>query len=80
MDSSKLHYIKVPDNNIVIDIDIPNWQKEHLKKLYDFQRNNPDKRIHIDVRPHHGRAVLYTYLKPNILKELTQNGTTSNNH
>ena len=59
---------------------LPEWQKEYLKKLYELQRNNPDKRIYINVRPHQGRDAFYTYFKEFALKELTQNGTTSNSH
>ena len=59
---------------------LPEWQKEYLRTLYDFQRNNPDKRIYINVRPHQGRDAFYTYFKEFALKELTQSGTTPNSH
>ena len=63
-----------------MNVKLLDWQKEYLKKLYEFQRNNPDKRIYINVRPHQGRDAFYTYFKEFALKELTQSGPTPNSH
>lgn len=59
---------------------LPEWQKEYLKTLYDFQQHNPDKRIYINVRPYHGYDTFYTYFKEHVLRELTQSGTTPNSY
>ena len=59
---------------------LPEWQKDYLRTLYEFQQKSPDKRIYINVRPHQGRDVFYTYFKDFALKELTQNGETFNSH
>lgn len=48
------------------------WQKEHLRKLYDISRDN---KIYIAMGKG-GRV--YTYLEPKTLKELIQNGQASN--
>ena len=56
---------------------LPEWQKEYLRVLYERSRDTP---IYISIRPHQGRDAFYTYFDRNILRELTQNGTTSNSH
>ena len=53
-------------------MDLPDWQKEHLRRVYEISRDND---IHV-VFGRYGRV--YTYLTPKILKELTQSGKTAN--
>lgn len=53
--------------------ELPEWQKEHIRLLYEISRDKP---IYISMR----RNAFYTYLNKNTLRELTQNGTTSNSH
>lgn len=57
------------------DTKLPEWQKEHIRMLYEVSRDKP---IYISMNCHNGRNEFYTYLKPNILKELTQDGATLN--
>ena len=51
---------------------LPNWQKDHLRKVYEISRDND---IHV-VFGRYGRV--YTYLTPKTLKELIQSGKTAN--
>jgi hypothetical protein len=53
-------------------VELQEWQKSYLCKLYELTRDN-DVRI---VMGKGGRV--YTYLTPKTLKELTQNGETAN--
>ena len=64
----------------IVRVELPEWQKEYLRTLYDFQRKNPNKRIYINVRPFQGRDVFYTYFKEYASKELSQDGTSLNSH
>lgn len=57
------------------DTKLPEWQKEHIRMLYEVSRDKP---IYISMNRHNGRNEFYTYLKPNTLRELTQNGKTLN--
>lgn len=59
------------------DTKLPEWQKEHIKMLYEVSK---DKLIYISMNSHLGRNEFYTYLKPSILRELTQHGTTPNSY
>lgn len=59
------------------DTKLPEWQKEHIRTLYEISKDRP---IYISMNRHLGRNEFYTYLDPNILKELTQNGTTLNSY
>ena len=53
----------------VMNIELPEWQKIYLRKMYELTREN-------DVRFVMGRrGQVYTYLTPKTLKELTQNVT-----
>ena len=56
-----------------MDTRLPEWQKEHIRMLYEVSR---DKDIYLSMN----RSGVYTYLKKNTLRELTQNGQTSNCH
>ena len=56
----------------VMNVELAEWQKLYLRKLYALTRDN-DVRI---VMGKGGRV--YTYLTPKTLKELTQNVTTIN--
>lgn len=55
-----------------MNVELPEWQKIYLRKMYELTRDN-------DVRFVMGRGGrVYTYLTPKTLKELTQNGETIN--
>lgn len=51
------------------DVEIPEWQKNHIRTLYEVPKEN-------DIYLVKGRYGFRTYLKPKTLKELTQNGQT----
>lgn len=53
------------------DTEIPEWQKRHIRTLYEVSKEN-------DIYLVKGRYGFRTYLKPKTLKELTQNGQTLN--
>ena len=55
---------------MLCDRELPEWQKNHLRTLYDLSRKGD---IHIVMRPKQG---FYTFMKSYTLKELTQNGET----
>lgn len=52
---------------------LPEWQKEHLRRIYDIAKDND---IHICMA--HGRV--YTYLSPRTIKELTEREQTPHCH
>lgn len=49
-------------------VELPEWQKKHIQKLYDVSRDN---KIYICMAP--GGRVL-TYLTPKTVKELVHHG------
>ena len=53
-------------------MNLPDWQKDHLRRVYELSRDN-DIQI---IMGRYGRV--YTYLTPKTLKELTQSGKTAN--
>lgn len=53
------------------DVEIPEWQRNHIRTLYEVSRDN-------DIYIVPSRYGFRTYLKPKTLKELTRNGTTLN--
>ena len=42
LDTSKLHYVKVPENHIVIDFDIPDKDGIHLHYIYSGKEEAND--------------------------------------
>lgn len=55
-----------------MDVEIPEWQKNHIRTLYEVSRDN-------DIYIVRGRYGFRTYVTPKTVKELTQNGETLNN-
>lgn len=51
------------------DTEIPEWQKNHIRTLYEVSKEN-------DIYIVKGRYGFRTYVTPKTLKELTQNGKT----
>ena len=55
------------------DTKIPEWQKNHIRTLYEASKDN-------DIYIVKGRYGFRTYVTPKTLKELTQNGKTLDSH
>ena len=55
------------------DTKIPEWQKNHIRTLYEVSKEN-------DIYIVKGRYGFRTYVTPKTLKELTQNGKTLDSH
>ena len=51
------------------DTEIPEWQKSHIRTLYEMSKDN-------DIYIVKGRYGFRTYVTPKTLKELTRNGKT----
>lgn len=56
---------------MICNTKIPDWQKEHLRKVFEVSKTN-DIRI---VMGRHGKV--YMYLTPKTLKELSNDGSTT---
>lgn len=53
-----------------MDVDLPDWQKKHIRELYEISR---DETIRIVMPKNAGRRQAYIYMNQ-LKKELTPNG------